>query len=190
MHRSSRSKLLASVAIVGLLLAAVAAVVQSAFTSTVRNEGNSFEAGSITLTGNVSQSALFDLSGMKPGAGESRCIKVTYDGTGDLTSTVRIHGATTGDLAEHLKVKVTRGSFPGAPPAGAACTGFSPSGEDLYDGTLAAFPDDWTSGVADTDTSWTSGESAVYRIDVELADSDDAQGGSADHEFVFEARTT
>jgi hypothetical protein len=44
--------------------------------------------------------------------------------------------------------------------------------------------------VADTDANWTDGESAVYRIDVELADDDDAQGESATHELVFEARTS
>ena len=189
---SVRSKLLASVALVGLLLAGVAAVVQSAFTSTVRNSGNTFEAGSIALSGSVDRaSALFDLDGLKPGAGASKCIKVTYDSTGALNSTVRLYGATTGALAQPLKLKVVRGTFPGTPPAGGACTGFTPAaGAALFDGTLAGFPDDYGSGVVDTDTSWADNESAVYRIDVELADSDDAQGGTATHEFVFEARNS
>ncbi|HEX8207153.1 MAG TPA: hypothetical protein VF587_13915 [Solirubrobacteraceae bacterium] len=189
---SVRSKLLASVALVGLLLGAVGAVVQSAFTSTVSNSGNTFEAGSIELTGSVArESALFDLDGLKPGSTASRCIKVSYASSGGLASTVRLYGATTGPLAQHLKLKVTRGSFPGAPPAGGACTGFTAgAGPALFDSTLAAYPDDYAAGLPDTDTSWTSGESAVYRIDVELADSDDAQGATASHEFVFEARNS
>jgi hypothetical protein len=185
-----RSKLLASVALVGLLLAAVGAVVQSAFTSTVANSGNTFEAGSIELTGSVDRaSALFDLDGMKPGASTSRCIEVSYGSSGGLASSVRLYGATTGALAQHLRVKVVRGTFPGAPPAGGACTGFTAgAGPALFDGALSAYPGDYASGLADPDTSWTDGESAVYRIDVEVADTDDAQGASATHEFVFEAR--
>jgi hypothetical protein len=189
---SVRSKLLASAALVGLLLAGVAAVVQSAFTSTVSNSGNTFAAGSIQLTGSVDRgSALFDLSGLKPGAGASRCVKVSYGSSGGLASTVRLYGPTTGALAPHLDVTVTRGSFPGAPPADGACTGFVPNGQAaLFDGPLSAYPDDYARGLVDTDLAWTNGESAVYRIDVELADSDAAQGGSATHEFVFEARNS
>lgn len=187
-----RTKLLASVALVGLLLAAVGAVVQSAFTSTVTNSGNTFEAGSIELTGSVDRgSALFDLDGLKPGSTASRCVKVSYGSSGGLASTVRLYGTTSGALAPHLKLKVTRGSFPGAPPAGGACTGFVPGGgAALFDGTLAAFPGDYAGGVPDSDSSWTDGESAVYRIDVELADDDDAQGAAATHELVFEARNS
>ena len=186
-----RSKLLASVALVGLLLAAVGAVVQSAFTSTVSNSGNTFEAGTIELTGSVDrESALFDLAGLKPGDGASRCVKVAYGSSGGLASTVRLYGATTGALAPHLDVRVTRGSFPGAPPAGGACTGFVGAGDALFDGRLSDYPDGYTSGVVDPDTAWTDGDSAVYRIDVGLADSDDAQGAAASHEFVFEARNS
>jgi hypothetical protein len=189
---SVHSKLLASVALVGLLLAAVGAVVQSAFTSTVSNSGNTFAAGSIELTGSVDRaSALFDLDGLKPGSAASRCIRVAYESSGGLASTVRLYGATTGALAPHLKVRVVRGSFSGAPPAGGACTGFTATpGAALFDGALSDYPDDYAAGLADPDPSWADGESAVYRIDVELADSDDAQGAAATHEFVFEARNT
>ena len=189
---SNRSKLLASTALVGLLLAAVAAVVQSAFTSTVRNPDNSFLAGHIDLSGSVeSQPALFELRGLKPGFRASKCIKVTYASSGGLSSTVKLWGRNAGELGRHLNVKVVRGTFPGEPPANADCTGFvASSATPLYDGTLGAFPTSYETGVVDSDAAWTSGESAVFRIDVELADSDDAQGRSASHEFVFEARTS
>lgn len=187
-----RTKLLASAALVGLLLAGVAAVVQSAFTSTVRNPGNTFEAGSVTLSGSVDKAtAFFDLHGLKPGVVTSRCIKVSYASSGSLASTVRLYGITSGALAPYLHLKVTRGSFPSAPPAGAACTGFAPAaGAALFDGTLAGFPHDYASGLADTDTSWSDGESAVYKIDVDVNDTDAAQGGTASNEFVFEARNS
>ncbi|HEX8086513.1 MAG TPA: hypothetical protein VF529_19655 [Solirubrobacteraceae bacterium] len=187
---SVRSKLLASVALVGLLLAGVAAVVQSAFTSTLRNSGNTFEAGQIALSGSVDRStALFDLQGVKPGPVASRCIKVTYTAKGGLASTLKIHGTTTGGLAPFLRMKITRGNFPGTPPAGGACTGFTPSsGIPMFDGALTNLPASWAAGLQDVDVNWTDGESAVYRIDVELADSDDAQGLTGTHELVFEAR--
>lgn len=186
---SVRSKLLASVALVGLLLAGVGAVVQSAFTSTVSSSGNTFDAGSIELTGSVDRgAALFDLDGLKPGSSASRCVKVTYASSGGLASTVRLYGAATGALAPHLDVQVTRGGFPGVTPAGGACTGFVAAGAPLFDAPLSDYPDDYAGGLADPDSAWTDGESAVYRIDVELVDSDDAQGASATHGFVFEAR--
>lgn len=185
---SSRSKLLASVALVGLLLGAVGSVVQSAFTSTVSNPGNTFEAGSIALSGSADrESALFDLDGLKPGDGASRCITVSYGSTGGLASTVRLYGATTGALAPHLNVRVTRGSFAGAAPAGSGCGGFVASGA-LFEGPLSDYPDGYAAGLVDPE-EWNDGDSAVYRVDVELADSDDAQGAAATHEFVFEART-
>src|SRR3712207_2388265 len=169
---SIRSKLLASVALVGLLLAGVAAVVQSAFTSMLRNSNNTFEAGSITLSGSVDRStALFDLEGVKPGPVASRCIKVTYNATGGLASTLKIHGSTTGPLAPYLRMKIMRGNFPGTPPPGGSCNGFTiSSGIPLFEGNLTSLPAGWSTGILDTDVNWTDGESSVYRIDVELAD--------------------
>ena len=189
---SVRSRLLASLALVGLLLAAVGAVVQSAFTSTVSNSGNTFEAGWIDLTGNVDRgSALFDLQGLKPGTTTTRCMGVAYAAADGLASTVRLYGATTGALAPHLNVKVVRGTFPpGPPPPGGTCTGFTPAaGAPLFAGPLSDYPDRYADGLVDPDAAWTNGEYAVYRVDVELADTDAAQALTATHEFVFEART-
>lgn len=188
---SVRSKLLASAALVGLLLAGVAAVVQSAFTSAYRNPGNTFAAGSITLSGSVDRAtALFNLSGIKPGPVASRCVKVTYRADGGLQSTLKVHGTTTGPLGQYLRMKITRGSFSGSVPAGGACTGFLPSSAiPMYDGALTSLPTSWTNGVTDVHPTWTDGDDAVYRIDVELSDRDEAQGTSATHELVFEART-
>ena len=132
---------------------------------------------------------MFDLHGLKPGSTASRCIKVSYASASGLSSTVRLYGTTTGALAPHLKFKVTRGTFPGAPPAGAACTGFTAAPTTpLFDGTLATFPTSYGAGVNDTNANWTNGEQAVYKVDVELADTDAAQGAIATHELIVEAR--
>lgn len=187
---SSRSKALATVSVLVLLTAAIAGVVHSSFTAVAVNQGNSFETGSVSLTGSGSEQVLFDLKGLEPASAPAkRCVKVTYGSTGALRSTVRLFGTTTGALADHLKLKVHRGSFTGTPPAAGACDGFTKTAT-LFDGTLAAYPDAWSAGIVDPDSAWESGESAVYQLEVSLADTDAAQGKSATQSFAFEARTS
>lgn len=187
---SVRSKLLASAALAGLLLAAVGAVVHSAFTSTVRNDGNFFQAGTVGLDGNFDRAtALFDLRELKPGPVGTRCVRVVYHG-GDLVSTVRMYGETDGSLQDHLDVEVTRGRFEGAVPSGGSCAGFvADPGDPLFDGSLASFPSSYAAGVVDPDGAWSDGEAAAYRIAVDLDDIDRAQGLAVTQAFVFEART-
>jgi hypothetical protein len=186
---SARSRLLASAALLVLLLGAVSAVVQSAFTSTTAPE-STFEAGSIELSGSVDRgSALFALQGMKPGPVESRCVKVTYASTGGLSSSVRLYGRAVGGLEDMLIVRIARGRFAGAAPPGGSCAGFVED-DQLFHAFLAQLPSSYAHGVRDPDPVWTDGESAVYRIDIELVDRDEAQGGTATHELVVEARNT
>ena len=186
---SLRSKVLTTVAVLGLLATAIAAVVHSSFTAAAGNDGNTFEAGSISLTDDDSAKVLFDVDGLEPASAPvKRCLTVTYGSAGGLESTVRLFGATSGALAEHLRLKVTRGSFGGSAPGGNSCTGFTAT-DSLFDGTLAEYPDSWSAGIVDPDTSWRAGDSAVYALEVSLADTDDAQGKSASHAFAFEART-
>ncbi len=188
---SVRTKLLASAALVGLLLAGVSAVVQSAFTSTVRNPGNKFQAGSITLSGSVDKStAMFDLKGMQPGTVVTRCIKVSYASEGDLASTLKVYGLTSGPLAPHVRIRVLRGHFNGPEPGGSSCTNFQLSTAiPMFNGALDTFPSTYATGLSDMDPNWTDGESGVFKIEAEVADTDQAQGLSATHELVFEART-
>ena len=187
---SLRSKILATVSVLALLAAAISGVVHSSFTAKAMNEGNSFETGSISLTDSDSEQVLFDLDGLEPATPPAkRCVKVSYGSTGGLRSSVRLFGATSGALAEHLRLKVHRGTFDAAKPAGNGCDGFNRSAT-LFDGSLAAYPDRWEDGIVDPDSSWEVGESAVYQVEVSLADTDDAQGKSASHAFAFEARTS
>ena len=84
------------------------------------------QAQRISLTDNDSEQVLFDVAGLEPASGvQSRCVKVSYGSSGALRSTVRLYGTTTGALSEHLRLRVTRGSFPGAAPAGNGCDGFT-----------------------------------------------------------------
>jgi len=81
--RARRGRLLRIGTALGLLLS-VAVVWQSsrsAFTDTTTNPGNSFTAASVTVTNDKNGTALFNLSGLKPGDSGDNCIVVTYSGT-------------------------------------------------------------------------------------------------------------
>src|SRR5436305_11252390 len=81
--RARRGRLLRIGTALGLLLS-VAVVWQSsrsAFTDTTTNPGNSFTSASVTVTNDKNGTALFNLSGLKPGDSGDNCIVVTYSGT-------------------------------------------------------------------------------------------------------------
>ena len=187
---SLRTKLAATVAVLALLASAIAAVVHSSFTATARSDGNSFESGSISLTDDDQARVLFDVDGLEPKSPPvRRCLTLTYDSSGGLVSSVRLFGETTGALAEHLTLEVTRGAFTGAKPEGNSCTGVVAS-TTVFSGLMSAYPDSWAAGKLDPNPAWRAGDSAVYEIRVSLADSDGAQGKSATQSFAFEARTS
>src|SRR5262245_35312701 len=102
---SVRTKLLASFAVLALLISSVAAVVHSSFTATAKNEGNSFQTGSISLTDNDSEQVLFDAHGLEPASAPiAKCVKVSYGSDGALKSSVRLFGTTSGALADNLEL--------------------------------------------------------------------------------------
>ena len=191
-----------------LVLAAITLVIMiagaqtwAAYNARTASNANDFASGSVALTDNDSATALLALAAAVPGATDTGCITVSY--TGSLASAVRLYGTTTGTgLDPYLDLKVTRGSFSGAPPAFDSCTNFTPdaisyigSGSGvIYDGTLQGFPDDYATAPADPPAggaeSWTSGETHVYRLQVTLQDNLAARGKSATQIFTWEARNT
>lgn len=194
--RSIHTKLLATAVVLAALGAGATAVVFSAFTSTAHSAGSTFQAGSIRLTADATGSTLFAMDSIKPGDAQSRCVRVAYAASGGLASAVRLYATTTGS-AEHgglerfLSLRVTRGTFSGAAPAGGACDGFlaDTAGGTLFDGALSAYPSSWASGIADPRAAWHDGDAAVYRLDVTARDDDAAQGLDATTEFGFAAHT-
>jgi hypothetical protein len=90
--KPARSRLLRAGAAIGLLIS-VGVVWQSsqaAFTDTTTNPGNTWTAGSVTVTDDQNGTKVFNLSGLKPGDSGDACIVVTYAGT--LTnSTVKFY---------------------------------------------------------------------------------------------------
>jgi predicted ribosomally synthesized peptide with SipW-like signal peptide len=195
----TRHKLLASAVVLGLIGVLVGAGTLSAFTATTSNSGNSFAAGTVTLTDNDAGSAIFSLSGMKPGDTDSGCIQVTYGGS--LAATVRLYGTTAGTgLDPYLDLVVTRGTVSSG--SFDSCTNFTADSTNyigagagvMYSGTLAGFADSYAAGHVDptagSPESWTNGEVHAYRFQITLQDDNAAQNLTATQTFTWEARNS
>lgn len=165
----------------------------AALTGSTGNAANTFSAGTVTLTDNDSNAAMFSIANARPGVPESGCIKVSYGGS--LNASVRMYGAVSGALAPHVKLTVVRGTD--ATPAFDNCAAFTPDATNytgqgagvLYTGTLAGYPVDHAGGVVDPISTWTPGTSASYRFTVEILDTNSAQGQNATATFTWEARS-
>jgi predicted ribosomally synthesized peptide with SipW-like signal peptide len=197
----SAAKLGLTMLVVALLGAVAAIGTWSAFSSTTQNPGNTFAAGTVSLTDNDNpvDSPMFTMSNMVPGSTDTGCIKVSYTGT--LTSNVRLYGTTTGTgLAPFLNLKVTRGVYTPTDSAFDSCTNFSADTTNyigsgagvMFNGTLAGYPDDYAGGLVDPTSgspeAWTNPENHVYKFEVTLQDNNSAQGLNATQVFTWEAR--
>lgn len=157
------------------------------FTSTTENAGNSFAAGTVTLTDDDLDSALFSYSGWVPTDTATNCVEVTYAGTAEPGGAVDFYAAHTdvtvnGDgLGEDLDVTVELGA------AGATCASFS-AASTLY--TTAAL-DTLASSASPITTGWTpvlsSDVMRPFRITVTLGSdtANDAQGESSTATFTW-----
>lgn len=184
---SNRRRAVAATAMLVVIAALVAAVGWAAFSGTTGNTGNSFSAGTVTLSDDDAGAVMFTVSGMRPGDSVVRCINVTYGGS--LSADVKLYGAVGGSgLASYLTTTIEAGS--GA-VGGLSfdCTGFG-AAETLHSGTLAAF------GTANTNYATglggfagaTAGSTRSYRVTVTLQDDNAAQGLSATATLTWEAQ--
>lgn len=107
----------------------------AAFNATTSNPTNNWSTGSVALSDDDSNTALFTATNLKPGSTGTKCILVTSTGT--LPSAVKLYGtapATTNSLNTFIDLTVEIGS--GA--TFGSCTGFTPTAT-IHNGTLAAF---------------------------------------------------
>jgi hypothetical protein len=189
----NKKKLVAAAAVPAALLASgglVWSASYSAFSATTASPTNNWTAGTVALTDNDADTALFTASNLKPGATAARCITVTSSGS--LASTVKLYGteyATTKDLAGNLNLKVEEGSG----STNADCTGFTAAGAAIFDGTLSSFgaKTSFATGVG----SWTPAagtQTKSYRVTYVLNANtpDSAQGGTAKVGLTWEAQNS
>lgn len=191
-----RKAVLAAAVPVGFLLSGVLVWQASyaAFTDTTDSTGNTWEAGSVSLTDDDNGIALFSVTGMTPGETGSRCIVVHY--LGDVYADVVTYGVFhdtdangTPDavgLAPYLNLTVTLGT--GTNPN---CSDFAPSAT-TFSGTATTFVSahhDFASGGLGWITAAAAPEDATYRITYQLADDNAAQGQDLALDFVWEAQS-
>ena len=146
------------------LVAVATTVSYSAFSRSTANPGNSFAAGTVTVSDNDAGAAMLSLSSAQPGNSDTSCIRVLYGGS--LDATIRLYATVSGSLAPYLAVTVTRG------------TDASPA---FYSAGIV----DPLSGAPET---WTTSEVHSYRFTISLNNDPAAQGLSATASFVWEAR--
>jgi hypothetical protein len=196
MNRSQR--VLLTVLIIGLIGAIAGFGTFSAFSGTTSNDGNSFSAGTVVLTDNDSNSAMYNVSNAKPGDSATACITVTY--TGSLAANVKLYTTSAiSSLGSHLNLVITQGT--GTVSFGSSCAGFTPdgSGAQIYSGTLATFASTyggWGSGLPLTNAggsaTWSQNDVRVYKFQITLPGSDTTGQGlnTGAHSFTWEAQNT
>ena len=190
----ARKFLLTAIAI-GLLGIAAGVATQAAFFGTTSNAGNIYGAGTVYITDNDSGTAMLSLSSSTPGASDTGCIDVTYQGS--LSSTVRLYGTISGTLAQYLTLTVTRGTD--SSPSFDSCTNFTADSTNyigsgagvIYSGPLSNYPGSYGAGIVDPTSgspeTWTTNESHSYKFVVTLGSDPAAQAQSATATFTWEA---
>jgi hypothetical protein len=195
--RRKHARLLGIGALAAGMLASGAIVWQasySAFSATTSNPTNNWSAGTVALSDDDSNTAMFTASNLKPGSTGTKCIAVTS--TGSLASTVKVYGTsytTTNALAGSLNVTVTQCTGGGF----GSCTGFTPlgTGSSVYAGTLASLAGSATNfatGVGNWAPTGTGSETRVFQFSYTLdpATPNSAQGGTAAIGFTWEAQNS
>ncbi|ROQ30282.1 hypothetical protein EDF46_3597 [Frondihabitans sp. PhB188] len=166
----------------------------AAFSATTSNAASNWSAGSVALTDDDANAALFTVTGLKPGLTGANCIAVTS--TGSLPSAVKLYAtntATTNALSSYLSVSIEQGTGGGF----GSCTGFTPlaTTPSLFAGTLAALGTantGYATGLGSWTPTGTAPETRVYRITYSLAAStpNSAQGGTASLGLTWEAQNS
>ena len=160
---------------------------RAAFSATATDGSNSWSSGTVVLANDSSGSAMFTVTGMKPGSSNVKCISVTYSGS-LVPATINLYGVVAGTgLATYLTTTIeigTGGSF-------SSCTGFTPT-STIYTGTVANFSTTYTNfatGLATWSPSSTP-DSRTFRFTTTLPSGtvNAAQGLNATATFTWEAQ--
>lgn len=193
------ARLAAWIAIPAALVASGAVVSTasySAFSATTVNPTSNWTAGSVALSDDDNNTALFTATGLKPGSTNSNCITVTS--TGSLASTVKLYATnaqTTSTLASNTAIVIEQGTGGGF----GSCSGFTPAATNgtltPANTTLASFATANTSfanGLGTWAPTGTASESRVYRITytVSATAPNSVQGTTASLGLTWEAQNS
>ncbi|KQS09113.1 hypothetical protein ASG04_09515 [Curtobacterium sp. Leaf183] len=193
------ARLAAWIAIPAALVASGAVVSTasySAFSATTVNPTSNWTAGSVALSDDDNNTALFTATGLKPGSTGANCITVTS--TGSLASTVKLYATnaqTSSALASNTALVIEQGTGGGF----GSCSGFTPAATNgtltPANTTLASFATGSTSfanGLGTWAPTGTASESRVYRITytVSATAPNSVQGTTASLGLTWEAQNS
>jgi camelysin-like metallo-endopeptidase len=192
-HRMSRGrKTLLSLLLVGTVGTVAGIGTFSAFSATTVNPGNSFAAGTVVISDNDADTAMYTIADAKPNDVVVRCIRVTY--TGSIPSTVKLYTTTPiNPFGQYVTLAIDKGTMPGATTF-PNCTGFT-SEANAFTGTLSSFAagnTNFATGAGanpGAQTQWNPNDTLVYRFTLTMQDNPLAVGGaSGTHSFTWEAQ--
>ncbi|GAA2522408.1 hypothetical protein [Pilimelia columellifera] len=200
-RRSRGERFRGAAVLVGLLTSAalVWQSTQAAFSSVTDNQGNSFAAGSVTLTENDADNVLFAVTGLVPGGTGNNCIEVEYDG--NVAAEVRLYintfaendGAADGALLDsELRLYIQMGDVDdtcGVANGWSAVSAVAPG--DYVEPTLktksnfaTGYDPGWNPSAANTVRAFR----VTYTMDSDATNT--AQGDSLSFNFAWEAQNT
>ena len=191
----SSKKVLLSLLVLVVVAGLIIFGINAAYVATTTNPNNSVSAGSVEISDNDSDTALYSVSNRKPGDSVSKCIRVTY--TGSLQSTVRFYrSAFTGGtgLEPYLNLKLERADS-GTVTDYATCAGFDSTPTTEYNGTLGALGTSFTDAAAVPledaagGAVWDQNDAVDYKVTATLLDDNGGNGkATGTHAFVWEAQ--
>lgn len=169
----------------------------AAFSATTTNPTSNWTSGSVVLTDDDANTALFTATNLKPGSTGTKCIAVTS--TGSLPSVVKLYGttpATTNAFSAQINLAVVQGTG----GTSTDCTGFTAlaTGSSVFSGTLAAFgtaSTNYATGAPATG-AWaptgTASETRVYQFTytVNPGATNAVQSSTASIGFTWEAQNS
>jgi hypothetical protein len=166
----------------------------AAFTATTTNGLNSWQAGTVVLA-SAPSSAVFSISGLKPGDSGTACVKVTYQGT--LPATVKLYltaadltTSTATNLAQYLTLQVNEGTGNNADCgdfSAVPTNDYNPLGPADTAKTLAAFSATFAPDYVTSPISWTANpnDTRTYQFIWWLQDTNSAQGMQSSARFTW-----
>lgn len=164
---------------------------EAAFSGITQNPTNNWSSGTVSLSDDDSDTAMFTVTGMTPTVNNTgtKCILVTYTGSVALTNPVKLYGAIAGGngLAGYINLQVESGT--GA--TFSSCAGFA-GGTVIYPtGLLSTFGTTYTTYANGLSTGWTpaaNGQTRAFRFTYTLADDNAAQTKTCSMPFTWEAQ--
>ncbi len=191
-------KLLLTVLVVGVVSTVVGIGTFSAFSSTTSNDNNSFAAGTVYISDNDANAAMYSVADRKPNDSVQKCIAVTYGGS--LPADVHLYWTPSGSdtLSQYITLQVDKVTFSGGTPTFPSCTGTGisiASSSNLFNANMNTFGTNYAGGVSaypGSQTQWNNGDTLYYRFTLTLQDTNSANGGqtaktTGAHSFTWEA---